>query len=79
MAKKGINWVLLSIDRNTAVYFDAFDAFGIEYIPQNLLHKIKDKSILSKVNIIFLNFPVMADCGVNLYNLQSIILARPLK
>ena len=29
-------------DRNTAVYFDSF---GIEYIPQEVLNKIKDKSI----------------------------------
>ena len=32
----------LCIDKNTAVYFDSF---GIEYIPQELLNKIKDKSI----------------------------------
>ena len=29
-------------DRNTAVYFDSF---GTEYIPQEVLSKIKDKSI----------------------------------
>ena len=29
-------------DRNTAAYFDSF---GIEYIPQEVLKKIKDKSI----------------------------------
>ena len=28
--------------RNTVVYFDSF---GIEYIPQEVLHKIRDKSI----------------------------------
>ena len=33
---------LLFIDRNSVVYFDSF---GIEYIPQQALHKIKDKSI----------------------------------
>ena len=35
--------VSLFIDRNTAVYF--FDSFGIEYIPQEILNKITDKSI----------------------------------
>ena len=35
-------WGLLFIDRNTAVNFDSFEA---EYVPQNVLCKIKDKSI----------------------------------
>ena len=35
------HWVLFSIDRNTAVYFDSL---WIEYIPQEVLNKIKDKS-----------------------------------
>ena len=39
---KGIYWVSLFIDRNTAVYFDSF---ATEYIPQEVLSKIKDKSI----------------------------------
>ena len=30
------------IDRNAAVYFDSF---GIEYIPQDVINNIKDKSI----------------------------------
>ena len=34
--------VSLFIDRNTTAYFDPF---GIEYIPQDVLKKIKDKSI----------------------------------
>ena len=38
----GTHWVSLFIDRNTAVYFDYF---GIEYIPQEVLNKIKDQSI----------------------------------
>ena len=39
---KGTHWVLLFIDRNTGVHFDAF---GTEFIPQEVLNKIKDKSI----------------------------------
>ena len=39
---KGIHWVSLLIDRNLAAYFDSF---GIEYITQEVLNKIKDKSI----------------------------------
>ena len=38
---KVTHWVSLFIDRNTAVYFDSF---VIEYIPQKVLDKIKDKS-----------------------------------
>ena len=36
---KGAQWVSLFIYRNTAVYLDLF---GIEYIPQELLNKIKE-------------------------------------
>ena len=36
------HWVLLFFDRNLAVYFDSF---GIEYIPQEVLNQVKDKSI----------------------------------
>ena len=43
---KGIHWILLFIVRNLAVYFDPF---GIEYIPQRLLSKIKDKSITNNI------------------------------
>ena len=39
-------WVLLFIDKNMAVYLDSF---GIEYIPQELLSKIKDKSITQNI------------------------------
>ena len=37
------------IDRNTAVYFDSF---GVEYIFQEVLNKIKDKSITHDIFII---------------------------
>ena len=36
-------------DRNTAVYFDSF---GVEYIFQEVLNKIKDKSITHDIFII---------------------------
>ena len=43
---KGTHWVSLFIDRNIAVYCDSF---GIEYIPQEVLNKIKDKSITHNI------------------------------
>ena len=39
---KGTHWVSLFIVRNKIVFFDSF---GIEYIPQEVLNKIRDKSI----------------------------------
>ena len=39
---KEAHWVSLFIDKNLAVYFDSF---RIEYIHQEVLNKIKDKSI----------------------------------
>ena len=43
---KVTHWVSLFIDKNLAVYFDSF---GIEYIPQEVLNKIRDKSITHNV------------------------------
>ena len=43
---KGINWVSLFIDRPTARYFDSF---GIDYIHQEVLSKITDKSITHNI------------------------------
>ena len=43
---KGTLWVWLFIDRNTAVYFHYF---GNEYIPQEVLTKVKDKSITHNI------------------------------
>ena len=43
---KGTHWVSLFIDRNIAVYLVSF---GIEYIPQKILSKIKDKSITHNI------------------------------
>ena len=43
---KGTNWVSLFIDRNLAIYFDSF---GIESIPQEILNKIRDKSVTHNI------------------------------
>ena len=43
---KGTHWVSLFIERDTAVYFHSF---GIEYIPQEVLDKIRDKSITHNI------------------------------
>ena len=55
---KGTHWASLLIDRNTAAYFDSF---GIEYIPQEVLNKIRDKSNTHKIFRIQDNNSIM--CG----------------
>ena len=55
---KETHWVSLFIDKNLAVYFDSF---GIEYIPQEVLNKIKDKSITHNIFRIQDNESIM--CG----------------
>ena len=55
---KGTHWVSLFIHRNVAVYFDSF---GIEYIPQEVLNKIRDKSITHNIFTIQDNESIM--CG----------------
>ena len=55
---KETNWISLFIDRNTALHFDSF---GIEYIPQEVLSKIKDKSITHNIFRIQDNESIM--CG----------------
>ena len=40
------SWVPLFINKNTAVYFDSV---GIEYIPQQVSSKIKDKSLARNI------------------------------
>ena len=42
----GAHCVSLFVDRNTVLYFDSF---GIEYIPQDVLGKIKDKSVTHNI------------------------------
>ena len=41
---KRTHWVLFFTDGNTY-----FDSFGTEYIPQEVLNKIKDKSITQNI------------------------------
>ena len=55
---KGTHWVSLFIEKITAAYFDTF---GIEYIPQKVLNKIKDKSITHNIFRIQKNDSIM--CG----------------
>ena len=55
---KGTNWVSSFIDRYTAIYFDSF---GIEYIRQEVLNKIRDKSITQNIFRIQDNEPLV--CG----------------
>ena len=43
---KGTHWVSLLTGKNLAVYFDSF---GIEYLPQEVLNKIKGKSITHNI------------------------------
>ena len=56
---KETHYVLLFIARNTVVYFDSF---GIEYIPIEVLSKIKDKSISYSIFRIRADDSVM--CGL---------------
>ena len=53
---KGTHWVSLLIDRNTALYFDFFE---IEYISQEVLNKIRDKSITHSIRRIQDNESIM--------------------
>ena len=54
----GTHWVSLFIDKNAAIYFDSF---GIEYIPLEVLNKIRDKSITDNIFTIHDNEYIM--CG----------------
>ena len=56
---KGTHWVSLFINKSTAVYFDSF---GTEYIPQEVLNKIKDKSVTHNIFRIQDNEYIM--CGI---------------
>ena len=69
MTKKsnGTHWVSLFIDWNTAVYVDSF---RIEYNPQEVLNRIRDKSITHNISRIQDNESVM--CGF--YRIYNIII-----
>ena len=43
---KRTHWVLFFTDGNTTAYFDSF---GTEYIPQEVLNKIKEKYITQNI------------------------------
>ena len=43
---RGTNRISLFVERNTVMYFDSF---GIDYTPQEVLNKIKDKSITHNI------------------------------
>ena len=43
---KETHWFSLFIAKNTVV---CFDSFGIKYIPQEVINKIKDKSITQSI------------------------------
>ena len=48
---KGAHWVSLFIDKDTTVYFDSFE---IEYIPQDILSKTKNKSVTHNIVIMMI-------------------------
>ena len=54
---KGTRWVSLFCDINKAVYFDSF---GMEYIPQVVLNKIRDKPITHDIFTIGDNESIMS-------------------
>ena len=68
---KGTHWVSLFIDRNVAIYFNSF---GIEYIPQEVLNKTRDKSITHNIFRIHINESIM--CGFYCIAFIEYILAR---
>ena len=70
---KGTYWVSFFINTNTPLYFDSF---GIDYIPQEVLSKIKDKSITHNVFRIRDNESIM--CGFYCIAFINYMLSRNL-
>ena len=68
---KGTHWGSLFINKNIAIYFDSF---GIEYIPQEVLNKINDKSITHNIFRIQDNKSIM--CGFSCITLKEYLFAR---
>ena len=54
---KGTHWVSLLIHKNVTIYI----CFGIEYIPQEALNKIRDKSITHNIFRIQDNESIMCE------------------
>ena len=69
-SSKGTHGVSLFIDRKVAVYFNSF---GIEYIPQEVLNKVKDKSITHNILRIQDNGSIM--CGFCFIDFKEYMLA----
>ena len=67
---KETHWVSLFIDKSIAAYFDSF---GIEYIPQEVLDKSKDKSITHNICRIQSDDSIM--CGFNCITLIEYMIA----
>ena len=78
---KEIHWVSLFIDRHTAAYFDSFET---EHFPEEVLNKIKGKSLYTtylkyKIKILLcgdftVSFQEIYDCGKNFFILYQFIL-----
>ena len=64
---KGTHWVSLFIEKKMAVYFDSF---VIEYSPQKVLNKIKNKTITNNI------FRVQPYVRILLYCFYRIMLLR---
>ena len=55
---KGIDWVSLFIDRNRGMYFESF---GTDYIPQEVVNKVNNKSITHSIFRVQFDDPIV--CG----------------
>ena len=64
-------WVSLCVDRKTGVHSDYF---GIEYIPQEVLNKLKDKSITH--NLFRIQYDESIMCGFYFIAFIEYLLAR---
>ena len=68
---RGTHWVLSFNDGNRTVYFNSFE---IEYIPQEVLNKIKDKAVTHNIFRIQDNEFIM--CGFYCIAFIGYMLAR---
>ena len=72
---KGTYWVSLFIDRNTAVYLGSF---GIEYILQEVLNKIRDKSITHNIFKIQDNESIMCEFNCIAASIEYVLAGKAL-